>query len=317
MKGNQKQGDEPCYYKVLDVSHDATPSEIRKSFRSLARKYHPDKARFQNRNKANPQDLEPAALLDNKSGIKLSFSLISRAYEILSDQTKREEYNILHGFSSGLKHLLELRRSDALRAQELMKLTFDYNRRQEFRINGLVIDNAIYGAKDILEFQDREIMEKSTLTINVTRALQCLVDRSKLVLPDGEAKHEYISGFYDPCPGEEKLLFIKYFFLGRLHTVIVEEKERLVMPLKSHCVEPSKKKHQERRRRKRKKRLRKDKKILTPEANFTYVKATLLMGIAVGSLVACLSSTRLQRIVLTKLYSETSRNWNVLTNERP
>ena len=31
------------YYEVLEISKDSTQSDIKKSFRSLARKYHPDK----------------------------------------------------------------------------------------------------------------------------------------------------------------------------------------------------------------------------------------------------------------------------------
>jgi curved DNA-binding protein CbpA len=37
------------YYEVLDIKRDASQSEIKKSFRSLARKFHPDK---------NPNDPE-------------------------------------------------------------------------------------------------------------------------------------------------------------------------------------------------------------------------------------------------------------------
>ena len=31
------------YYEILDVSRDASEKDLKKSFRSLARKYHPDK----------------------------------------------------------------------------------------------------------------------------------------------------------------------------------------------------------------------------------------------------------------------------------
>ncbi len=62
------------YYELLEVSHTASVDEIKKSYRKLAVKYHPDK---------NPGDKEA----EDK------FKEISHAYEILSDQTKRQQYD--------------------------------------------------------------------------------------------------------------------------------------------------------------------------------------------------------------------------------
>tara|TARA_X000001036_G_scaffold436969_1_gene481209 strand:+ start:54268 stop:55413 length:1146 start_codon:yes stop_codon:yes gene_type:complete len=62
------------YYEVLEISKDATQSDIKKSFRSLARKYHPDK---------NPDD--PSA--ENK------FKEIQEAYAILSNVDERRKYD--------------------------------------------------------------------------------------------------------------------------------------------------------------------------------------------------------------------------------
>ena len=64
------------YYGVLGVKKTATPEEIRKAFRKLARKYHPD---------VNPND--------KKSEEK--FKEISEANDVLSDDKKRKVYDQL------------------------------------------------------------------------------------------------------------------------------------------------------------------------------------------------------------------------------
>ncbi len=62
------------YYKILGVDKKATADEIKKAYRKLALKYHPDK---------NPDNAEAEA----------KFKKISEAYAVLSDQKKRQEYD--------------------------------------------------------------------------------------------------------------------------------------------------------------------------------------------------------------------------------
>jgi len=68
------------YYELLGVARDAKEDEIRKSYRKLARKYHPD---------LNPGD---------KSSEE-RFKKVQEAYDILSDPKKRQVYD-QHGFYS-------------------------------------------------------------------------------------------------------------------------------------------------------------------------------------------------------------------------
>ena len=62
------------YYEVLQVSRTATKAEIKKAFRKLALKYHPDR---------NPGDKEAEE----------KFKQINEAYEVLSDDEKRSIYD--------------------------------------------------------------------------------------------------------------------------------------------------------------------------------------------------------------------------------
>ncbi|XP_076300471.1 dnaJ homolog subfamily B member 6 isoform X1 [Lasioglossum baleicum] len=63
------------YYKILEVQRTASSGDIKKAYRKLALKWHPDK---------NPENLEEA----NKR-----FKEISEAYEVLIDDTKRRTYD--------------------------------------------------------------------------------------------------------------------------------------------------------------------------------------------------------------------------------
>ena len=63
------------YYKLLGLEKNASDAEIKKSYRSLAMKYHPD------RNKDNPDAAE------------VKFKQVKEAYEVLSDPKKRSAYD--------------------------------------------------------------------------------------------------------------------------------------------------------------------------------------------------------------------------------
>lgn len=65
---------EKSYYEILGVSKNATDEEIKKAYRQLAIKYHPDK------NKGNKEAEE-------------KFKEATEAYEVLRDPQKRKLYD--------------------------------------------------------------------------------------------------------------------------------------------------------------------------------------------------------------------------------
>jgi len=69
----------PDYYGVLGVAQDAGPEEIKKRYRYLVKKYHPDRTRSE------------------KTAEK--FAEITNAYEVLSDEKTRKSYDSYYGRS--------------------------------------------------------------------------------------------------------------------------------------------------------------------------------------------------------------------------
>lgn len=63
------------YYKILGVSRDAKPDEIRKAYRNLSKKYHPD--------------------VSTEKDAEEKYKEINEAYEVLKDPDKRQKYDTL------------------------------------------------------------------------------------------------------------------------------------------------------------------------------------------------------------------------------
>jgi curved DNA-binding protein len=92
------------YYKILEISKTATEADIKKAYRKLARKYHPD---------LNP---------DNK-GAENKFKAINEANEVLSDLAKRKKYD---AFGKDWKHADEFKNAQQQQSKR------DTNQQQDY-----------------------------------------------------------------------------------------------------------------------------------------------------------------------------------------
>ncbi|GAA4655587.1 DnaJ C-terminal domain-containing protein [Arthrobacter cryoconiti] len=75
---------EKDFYKILGVSKDASDADIKKSYRKLARKHHPD---------TNAGDPKAETMFKN----------ISEAYSVLSDKEDREQYDAIRAMGGGAR----------------------------------------------------------------------------------------------------------------------------------------------------------------------------------------------------------------------
>lgn len=78
IRMEEKKLERRDFYKILDVNRNATPEEIRQSYRKLATKWHPDK------NMESQEKREYAEKM---------FKNVNEAYNILSDPKKRKIYD--------------------------------------------------------------------------------------------------------------------------------------------------------------------------------------------------------------------------------
>ena len=131
------------YYKILGVSKDATSEEIKKAYRKLAVKYHPDKT-------------------GNDKTAEDKFKEVSEAYEILSDPGKRASHDRppFSGFWDG---------SNPYQTGDFSSFFtgFNQNRQREERINkGRNI--SIYVSVTL-----EEMMTGTTKKVKLSRKFQC------------------------------------------------------------------------------------------------------------------------------------------------
>lgn len=123
------------YYRLLGVKSNATNDEIKKSYRRLALKYHPDK---------NPNDALAEA----------TFKEIAEAYDILSNPKKREDYHYRRFYTYNYKYREEPPITPQSILNDAMKLQALVAKANPFRVN-----------RDALLFQLEQILSEDNLQL--------------------------------------------------------------------------------------------------------------------------------------------------------
>jgi len=138
-----------CYYDVLEIEKNADKSTIKKAYRKMAMKYHPDK---------NPGDTQAEE----------NFKIVNEAYQILSDNQKRQIYDTYGkqgleghgqsrgGFSNGFDDLSsmfeDMFNGFGGSSKQRERKTYNYNIDAQIDIN-LEFNEAIFGCKKDINFK--------------------------------------------------------------------------------------------------------------------------------------------------------------------
>lgn len=146
---------EKDYYKILGVSRDASQEEIKKAFRQLARKYHPD--------------------VNKEKGAEEKFKEINEAFQVLGNPEKRKQYDRYGSSAFSAEDIAEFRNfhfnfedlfSDfddifdifsEFSSKRDSKNYEEVNLRYDLEIS---LEDAFFGAKKIIEIPIYEICKK-------------------------------------------------------------------------------------------------------------------------------------------------------------
>ncbi|KAM0864943.1 hypothetical protein ACQ4PT_043599 [Festuca glaucescens] len=161
-----------------------------------------------------------------------------QTYVVKPYYLKREKQKTLEKMDSLSTQLTEARQA-AKKAQRLLEPVSNRKKNKQLENDGLVITKALYGdRKKIKESSELSDIDDNIASqvLDVTIPLNFLVtEASQLKLHEG-IKKSGIMGFYDPCPGDPKLLLVEYTFHGQQYKVMADDYGALLIPQDIHRI---------------------------------------------------------------------------------
>jgi len=148
------------YYEILEIKKDATPDEIKKAYRNLAKKYHPDVSS------------------ENKEEAEAKFKEISEAYEVLSDASKRQTYDqyghagVKNQFSNGGFSWNDFTHADDISDifGDLFGSMFGGGRRQSRSRNSARAGDSL---RYDIEITLKDVLNGKSMNISVPHSISC------------------------------------------------------------------------------------------------------------------------------------------------
>ncbi|KAF8512661.1 hypothetical protein BU17DRAFT_53907 [Hysterangium stoloniferum] len=122
---------------------------------------------------------------------------------------------------------IKQRRKEAEESSNILLDSAHRRTERERNIGGLVLLAGTY----IASGDEDSSEDDSSLSVDVTVALQAQVHDSQLMIPGGRSKAGLL-GFYDPSPGARKRLKVEYLFHDALHVAEVGDFAAVVLPLR-------------------------------------------------------------------------------------
>ncbi|KAM0883455.1 hypothetical protein ACQ4PT_031641 [Festuca glaucescens] len=161
-----------------------------------------------------------------------------QTYVVKPYYLKREKQKTLEKMDSLSTQLTEARQA-AKKAQRLLEPVSNRKKNKQLENDGLVITKALYGdRKKIKESSELSDIDDNIASqvLDVTIPLNFLVtEAGQLKLHEG-IKKSGIMGFYDPCPGDPKLLLVEYMFHGQQYKVMADDYGALLIPQDIHRI---------------------------------------------------------------------------------